>query len=151
MNFMLVIQPSYDRETEHDASFDTTHINLDLINLARQKFIGKIEQTPPIFSAIKVNGQAAYKKARKGQEVQLKKREVTIYDFDILAHQLPTLPFKVRCSKGTYIRSLAHEYGQELGAGAYLHSLRRTMIGDFSVNDAWQLDDLIQQINQKSV
>ncbi len=139
--------PSYDRETEFDASFNTDHINSEMIDLARTQFVGEIEQTPPIFSAIKVNGQAAYKKARKGQDIKLKKRTISIYDFEINTDPFPLLSFRVSCSKGTYIRSLAHEFGMALKSGAYLYSLRRTRIGDFSVENAWQLDNLIQQIN----
>lgn len=139
--------PSYDRETEFDASFNTDHINSEMIDLARTQFVGEIEQTPPIFSAIKVNGQAAYKKARKGQDIKLKKRTISIYDFEINTDPFPLLSFRVSCSKGTYIRSLAHEFGMALKSGAYLYSLRRTRIGDFSVENAWQLDKLIQHIN----
>ena len=88
------------------------------------------------------------KKARKGQQVELKKRQISIYEFDISSSDLPILPFRVRCSKGTYIRSLAYEFGLGLKSGAYLYSLRRTKIGDHSVDHAWQLDKLIEQINQ---
>lgn len=138
--------PSYDAETEIDATFPTSHINDELINLKKQNFSGDIEQIPPIFSAIKVDGQPLYKKARKGIKVEIKPRPVHIYEFDFQRIELPELDFKVKCSKGTYIRSLAYDFGKALESGAYLSGLCRTEIGEYKLNDSWQLQDLLDHI-----
>jgi tRNA pseudouridine55 synthase len=138
--------PSYDLETEVDQKFDYQNITIQDCEEATKKFIGEIDQTPPIFSAIKVDGKRAYKLARKGVELELKSRKVTITDFKVDTRELPLVNFEVACSKGTYIRSLAYDYGKALNNGAYLNSLRRTQIGDYSVEDAWQIDEFIDFI-----
>ncbi len=143
--------PSYDSETEVDAVFPYKHIDSKAIDKARQKFEGKIQQTPPMFSAIKVDGQPLYKKARKGEKVDIQARTVHIYQFEITRIDLPEIAFKVQCSKGTYIRSLAHDFGKALKSGAHLSALRRTAIGPYRVEDAWELDDLIQHIKEQPV
>ncbi len=138
--------PSYDAETEPDRSFPTDHITLEKIEEARIGFIGQLEQFPPMYSAIKVDGQPLYKKARKGEVVEVKARPVVIEEFEITKVELPEIEFRVKCSKGTYIRSLAHDFGKALDSGAYLTSLRRTRIGDFKIEDAWNLEALIEHI-----
>ncbi|MEY4108483.1 MAG: hypothetical protein RL181_2825, partial [Bacteroidota bacterium] len=106
---------------------------------------------PPIFSAIKVDGQPLYKKARRGESIQVEPRKISIYAFDITQVALPEVHFRVQCSKGTYIRSLAYDFGQALGSGAYLSALRRTAIGPYNVQEAWKLDALIEAILQSPV
>jgi tRNA pseudouridine55 synthase len=135
--------PSYDRETEEDRQFDIEGIDLAYLQAATQSFQGPLEQMPPVYSAIKVGGQAAYISARKGKKVELRPRPVEIHHFRILQWEPPLADFEVACSKGTYIRSLAYDFGQSIDNGAYLHSLRRTAIGDFRIQDAWNLEKLI--------
>jgi tRNA pseudouridine55 synthase len=134
---------SYDSEFEPDMIFPTDHIDKDLINLAKEELTGEIFQTPPIFSALKVDGQRSYIKARKGQQVELEKRKVKIYNFDITKIELHEIIFEVRCSKGTYIRSLAFDFGNKLQSGAYLKSLNRDAIGNFKNTDAFNFFELI--------
>jgi tRNA pseudouridine55 synthase len=129
--------PSYDAETEVLEHFPIDHIDEPLLEEARQQFLGDILQVPPMFSAIKVDGQPLYKKARKGQKVAIDPRKVHISDFTFTRVELPEIDFTVSCSKGTYIRSLAHDFGKAVGSGAYLSALRRTSVGDFHINDAW--------------
>ncbi len=126
------------------------NITEEHILAATHQFTGDIEQIPPAHSAIKVDGERVYKKARKGIEVILKPRAVTIHHFEITAIDLPVVAFKVICSKGTYIRSLAMDLGQALGCGAYLSDLRRTRIGEFSINNALSLNDFITHLKQPS-
>jgi len=140
--------PSYDAETEIEERFPYDHIDEDMLEKARLQFIGEIEQIPPMFSAIKVDGQPLYKKARKGERVEIDPRTVHIGQFDLTRVELPEIDFKVQCSKGTYIRSLAHDFGKALRSGAYLKALRRTKVGDFSIEDAWNLDELIEYIEE---
>ena len=116
------------------------------IDAARMKFIGDIKQHPPKYSAIKIKGKRAFDYARSDEEIELKARDIHIEDFKINTERFPELDFEVVCSKGTYIRSLAHDFGRALGNGACLKSLRRTRIGDFKVEDAWQLEDLKNDI-----
>ena len=136
--------PSYDLETEIDKTFETNHITNDLIHQTTKQFIGKIKQVPPIFSALKVDGERAYKKARLGETIQMKERDVEFFDFKILNIDLPRVDFQAHCSKGTYIRSLAHDFGRALNSGAHLSKLTRTAIGDYQLKDAWLLNDFIQ-------
>lgn len=135
--------PSYDAETPIDQEFPIDHITKEQIEAARQGFLGKQAQQPPMFSAIKVDGQPLYKKARKGEKVDVKSRQINIQQFDIDASTFPELQFEVSCSKGTYIRSLVHDLGKALNSGAYMNSLRRTRIGEFHIDDAWNLDALV--------
>ena len=128
--------PSYDLETEIDQRFPTDHITPTAIAAAKEKFIGKIMQRPPVFSALKKDGKRLYEFAREGEAVEVPLREITIREFEIGAAAFPRLKFHVSCSKGTYIRSLAHDFGAALNSGAHLTALRRERIGDFSVNDA---------------
>lgn len=134
-------RPSYDMETEIDQTFETQHITLDLIEEARQEFLGEIMQQPPIFSALKKEGKRLYEYARKGEEVEIPKRQVQIDDFQITNIDLPKIEFKVTCSKGTYIRSLAHDFGKAVKSGAYLSALKRTQIGDYDISNAVSIED----------
>lgn len=128
--------PSYDLETEIDATFPTEHITEALISETTKQFIGEIDQKPPIFSAIKKDGKRLYEHARAGEEVEIQSRKTTIYEFEITRIQLPEVDFRVKCSKGTYIRSLAYDFGLALQSGGHLTALRRTKIGDYDVKDA---------------
>ena len=138
--------PTFDLESEPDRFFPTESITQEQIDAARTKFIGDIKQHPPKYSAIKIKGKRAFDYARSDEEIELKARDIHIEDFKISMERFPELDFEVTCSKGTYIRSLAHDFGKELGNGACLKSLRRTRIGDFRVEDAWQLEDLKNEI-----
>ena len=129
-------RPSFDMETEIDKEFPFLHLNEDIIKAKTSDFTGKILQQPPVFSALKKDGKRLYEYARKGEAVEIPKREVFIESFEITSINLPKLTFKVKCSKGTYIRSLAHDFGQALDSGAYLSSLKRTAIGEFSLENA---------------
>ncbi|MBK9013786.1 MAG: tRNA pseudouridine(55) synthase TruB [Saprospiraceae bacterium] len=142
--------PSYDAETEPDAIFPTDHITDEMLETARQRFLGNIEQMPPMFSAIKVDGQPLYKKARQGIMVEVAPRPVTIYEFELTKVTLPVIDFRVKCSKGTYIRSLAFDYGKALHSGGFLSSLCRTKVGEFNLEDAWNLDALVDHIGSFS-
>lgn len=127
---------SYDTEKPEILQQDISHITEDLVKEALEKFLGEIEQKPPIFSAIKIDGKRAYDMARAGQEVEMKSRKTTINYIKDIEINFPLVSFTVGCSKGTYIRSLAHDIGQELKVGAYLTQLRRTKIGDYRIEDA---------------
>jgi tRNA pseudouridine55 synthase len=127
--------PSYDLETEINETFATEHIDENLIHHTLNQFIGEIDQKPPVFSAIKKDGKRLYEHARKGEEVEIASRKVTIHEFEITRITLPEVDFRVVCSKGTYIRSLAHDFGAALGSGAHLTALRRTKIGAYDVNN----------------
>lgn len=138
--------PSYDSETEIDETFPVTHITPDLLETARLKLTGPQDQVPPVFSAIKVDGQPLYKRARKGEKVAVEARQVIIHSFDLSKIDIPDVEFSVHCSKGTYIRSLVYDFGSLLDSGAYLTALRRTTIGPFDLKNAWQLEDLIEAL-----
>ena len=138
--------PTFDLESEPDQTFPTEGITAEQIENARLKFIGDIKQYPPKYSAIKIKGKRAFDYARSDEEIERKARDIHIEDFKINTERFPELDFEVICSKGTYIRSLANDLGKELGNGACLKSLRRTRIGDFRVEDAWQLENLKQHI-----
>ncbi len=135
---------SFDAETPEEKTFDIQGIDEDKIKETTRQFIGNIEQTPPAYSAVKVNGVAAYKKVRNGEEVALKKRTIEISQFDIESVQLPEFSFRVKCSKGTYIRSLANDFGIALNNGAYLKELRRTKIGEHKVENAFTIEELVE-------
>lgn len=142
--------PSYDLETEVDQKFPTEHITSELIQKATEQFIGEIDQFPPIFSALKKDGKRLYEYARKGEEVEIKSRRIEINEFEITAIDLDTLKvdFRVVCSKGTYIRSLAHDFGKALNSGAHLSALRRTKIGDYHVDNAITPEAFEAMINE---
>lgn len=134
---------SYDLEEEINETFDTSHITEEMIHETVEKFKGEQLQYPPIFSAVKVNGKRAYKSARAGEEVIIKPRTVNIIDFKITNINMPHLDFEVHVSKGTYIRSLAHDFGKAMNSGSHLSKLRRTKVGDFNVEDAFTIQQLI--------
>ncbi|MFT6748989.1 MAG: tRNA pseudouridine55 synthase [Flavobacterium sp.] len=123
--------PSYDLETEVNATFPTNHISEALVYETTKQFIGEIDQKPPVFSAIKKDGVRMYERARAGEEVEMASRKTTIYEFEITRYEFPEIDFRVTCSKGTYIRSLAYDFGLALQSGGYLSALCRTKIGDF--------------------
>jgi len=127
---------SYDTEKPEILQQDISEITEEHVNEALDKFVGEIEQKPPVFSAIKIDGQRAYNLARAGEDVEMKSRKTTIFYIKDININLPLVSFTVGCSKGTYIRSLAHDIGQELGVGAYLTQLRRTKIGDYTIENA---------------
>jgi len=128
--------PSYDLETEINAHFPIDHITEEMIHGATLDFIGDIEQIPPVFSALKKDGKRLYEYAREGKEVEIKKRTIHIAQFEITKIAMPIIQFRVVCSKGTYIRSLAHDFGKALHSGAHLSALKRTKIGDYNVNNS---------------
>ena len=127
--------PSYDLETEINETFPTEHITEALIWETTKQFVGEIDQKPPVFSAIKKDGIRLYEHARAGEEVEILSRKITIHEFEITRIALPEIDFRVKCSKGTYIRSLAFDFGKALQSGGYLSALRRTKIGDYSVEN----------------
>ncbi|WP_138476382.1 tRNA pseudouridine(55) synthase TruB [Dyadobacter bucti] len=137
--------PSVDLETEFDAEYPTDHITPEILENARLQLVGTIEQTPPIYSALRVDGERLYKKARRGEEVEIKKRIVEISLFEIDPINFPAVDFKIICSKGTYIRSIVRDFGQLVGSGAYMSALCRTRIGAFELKNAWNLTDFIKQ------
>lgn len=136
------VTPSFDAETEVQERRDWSGVTDDDLERARQQFLGAIEQRTPVYSAVKMGGERLYKKARRGEHVDAPPRQVTIDAFELSSREGQDVSFVVRCSKGTYIRSLAHEFGQAVGSGAHLVALRRTAIGPISVHDAWKLDVL---------
>jgi tRNA pseudouridine55 synthase len=135
--------PSYDMETGADQKFDISHITEDQVRDACQQFIGDIQQYPPAHSAIKIDGERLYEKARRGEDVELRLRSVTISEFEITGIALPEINFRVVCSKGTYIRSLVNDFGKALNNGAYLSKLRRTRSGDYKIEDASEVMELV--------
>lgn len=142
--------PSYDLETEIDNTYPVEHINENLIYETAKSFIGEQSQIPPIFSALKINGVRAYTKAREGKEVEIKERTIHIYDFEITDIRFPEVDFRIRCSKGTYIRSIARDFGAKLNSGAYLSALCRTKIGDFKLSEAFSIEQVEEQFPPKS-
>ena len=141
--------PSFDLETEIDKRYPTDHITADLIHETTKQFIGQLDQFPPVFSAIKKDGKRLYEFARAGEDVEIKSRRVSISEFEITNIDGNTISFRVVCSKGTYIRSLAHDFGKTLQSGAHLSALRRTKIGDYHVNDAVSPEAFIDSLTTK--
>lgn len=138
--------PTYDLESEPEASSDPSYLTDEQIITATRPFTGDIQQYPPAHSAIKVDGERLYEKARRGEDVELKARNVTITEFEITRIELPEVDFRVVCSKGTYIRSLASDFGKALGVGGYLSRLRRTRSGNFKIEDAHEIMELVTVI-----
>ena len=130
--------PSYDLEKPIDATFPFEHITKGMAEEAAKKFTGDIQQVPPMFSAVKHQGERSYEIARRGEEAALTAKNITIYEFEITRFELPEIDFRIHCSKGTYIRALARDFGQALNSGAHLTALRRTRIGSLCVEDAIQ-------------
>ncbi|MEM7085378.1 MAG: tRNA pseudouridine(55) synthase TruB [Bacteroidota bacterium] len=140
--------PSYDLETEIDQVFDISEISSELIRATTTQFTGEIEQQPPVFSALKKDGKRLYEFARSGETVEIPTRTIQISAFEITHIDLPKVDFRVACSKGTYIRSLAHDFGKALNNGGHLSSLRRTKIGDFDVADAVSIENFEKTLKE---
>ncbi|MFH6982956.1 tRNA pseudouridine(55) synthase TruB [Marinoscillum luteum] len=138
--------PSYDLETEFDSEADVSHLTMEDLQAAALKLTGPIDQVPPAHSAVKVNGERAYKKARKNIEVKLDPRSITIHEFQLLKVEGADVHFHISCSKGTYIRSIARDFGEILGVGGHLSSLRRTSIGEYQVSDAEDLEAFVAKV-----
>ena len=143
--------PSFDLETVPENKKDISLIQESDIRDLTKKFIGEISQVPPIYSALKVNGKRAYESTRKGEEVKMKARQVQIHSFIITKIKLPEISFTVSCSKGTYIRSLTNDFGEILGVGAHLSALRRTKIGDYTIENSYQIQDFVELIKKNSL
>ena len=141
--------PTYDRESEIEEYYPTEHLTEDMVRTVTLSFIGKQDQMPPMFSAIKINGQTLHKLARKGKEVQREPRPIELFDIQIKKLAIPHVEIEVECSKGTYIRSLAFDIGQKLGAGGYLHNLRRLTIGSYHVAEAIPILDIADWLDKK--
>lgn len=142
--------PSFDLEHDVDHTYETAHITPGMIQQAAESLTGEIMQLPPVFSAIKIGGKRAYKFARKDKDPELSPRPVHIREFEITRIEMPEVDFRISCSKGTYIRSIARDFGSLLQSGAHLTSLRRTRIGEFLLSNAWELEDLMEKIRQES-
>ena len=140
--------PSYDLETEIDHRYDISNISEKDISSKTKLFIGEVFQKPPIFSAIKVKGERLYEKARRGEKINIKKRKITVYNFKLTKILLPKIHFIIECSKGTYIRSIAHDFGKSLNNGAHLSKLVRTKIGEFDLKDAKSIIEFENELNQ---
>ncbi len=143
--------PSYDLEKEIDATYPWEHITPELIAETLPKFQGHLMQVPPVFSAVKVDGKRAYNYARKGKEVEIKAKPLEIKELEVLSWEAPKLTLRVLCSKGTYIRALARDLGEAMNSGAHLTALRRTRVGDYTINDAMSLDQALELIKDGSV
>lgn len=142
--------PSYDLETEYDQEFPTEHITAKQIEEVRKTFLGEIQQVPPIFSAKQVDGKRAYDLARAGKEIILKPNTITISDFKVSMDRFPEIDFEISCSKGTYIRSIAYDFGKALNSGGVLTALRRTKSGDLSIDNSKSVDDWIAFIRKEN-
>jgi tRNA pseudouridine55 synthase len=140
--------PSYDMEHPVDKTYPTEHITRQMVEEALKSLEGESLQSPPLYSAKKVEGVRAYEFARQGEEVELKKALINIYSLTLEEYDLPKIRIRVECSKGTYIRSLAGEIGEAVNSGAYLTSLRRTASGEFKVENAWQLEDFLKKLSE---
>lgn len=134
--------PSFDLETEIDAEYPVGHITREMVEECLKQFTGEIEQIPPLFSAVKIDGKRAYEFARKNEEIELKPKILVIKEIELLFYNLPTITIRVVCSKGTYIRALARDIGESLQSGAHLLALQRTRVGDVSLNDCLKVEEL---------
>lgn len=139
---------TFDLEGEIENIDIPSDLNEEKINGVKEKFIGEIYQTPPMFSAKKINGKRLYKFARRNKHIDVEPRKVTIYDFEITSVRIPEIQFRIRCSKGTYIRTIADDFGKQLGTSAILGSLRRTKIGELDVNDALLIDEFVERFKK---
>lgn len=145
--FIGATTPTYDSEMEPDAVFSIDHIDEKMIKETQQKFMGVMEQMPPIYSAIKIDGKTAYQQARKGKEMEMKTRAIEIKEFELTRIAMPEIDFRAVCSKGTYIRSLAFDFGKALNSGGYLKSLCRTKIGTFDLKNSMTVDECVSMIS----
>lgn len=140
--------PSFDLETEVDAEYPTTHITRKMVEDVLRRFTGTIEQVPPVFSAVKVDGKRAYELARKNKDIELKPKLLVIDDIELISYNMPDITIRVVCSKGTYIRALARDIGIALDSGAHLTGLRRTRVGDITVDNCLNMDDIDHFFNE---
>ncbi len=138
---------SYDLETEVDKNFETSHITDELIKETTHQFTGEIYQKPPIFSALKRGGERLYEKARRGESIEIESRKVSVHSFGITAIEMPKVSFEIKCSKGTYIRSIAHDFGTAIKSGGHLSKLCRTAIGNYQLANALDVDEFEKQLN----
>ena len=143
--------PSHDLETEFNSQKDIKNITSDRIEEVSKRFVGEQLQRPPKFSAVKVNGKRAYEYARDNEEVKIKEKNINIYEFKITEFNLPNISFKISCTKGTYIRSIARDFGEKIGCGAVLSKLRRTEIGNYNVEDAFKVNDLADKLKKEKI
>jgi tRNA pseudouridine55 synthase len=143
--------PSYDLETDIDNRFPTKHITEDLLSETTKKFTGTIEQFPPLFSAVKKEGKRLYEYARAGDKPVIEARKVIVSKFELKRIELPELDFEIKCSKGTYIRSLAHDFGKKVQSGGYLSALKRTGNGDFSLEEAYTMESVVNENSKKNI
>ena len=143
--------PSHDLETEFNSQKDIKNITSNRIEEVSKRFVGEQLQRPPKFSAVKVNGKRAYEYARDNEEVKIKEKNINIYEFKITEYNLPNISFKISCTKGTYIRSIARDFGEKLGCGAVLSKLRRTEIGNYNVKDALKVNDLADKLKKEKI
>lgn len=141
--------PSYDLETAYDGTFPTEHITPEFIHQAAASFIGEQLQTPPIFSAKKIDGKRAYESARQGIEIEMRKSLIHIYAFEVNPSRFPEIDFRIVCSKGTYIRSIARDFGERLNSGGTLIALRRTASGNFSIDQAKSVEEWLEEIGEE--
>jgi len=146
--FIGATTPSFDLETEINNDFETNHITKELIKEKLDEFIGEYDQTPPLFSAKRINGTRAYELARSGSDLKLKSVKITFHEIEILDFNMPNLLIRVKCSKGTYIRSLANDIGKELNSGAYLSGLKRIASGDYKLTDALEIDSFEESLEK---
>ena len=144
--FIGATTPSYDLETEIDFRFPINHISNELIHETVKQFLGEIDQIPPIFSAIKKDGVRLYEHARAGESIEIASRKTTIHEFEITRIELPEIDFRIKCSKGTYIRSIAFDFGKAMNSGSHLTALRRTKIGDFDVVNAVDVEQFVTEL-----
>lgn len=140
--------PSYDLETEVDNDYKTSHITKELIHQTTKQFIGEIDQKPPIFSALKKGGERLYEKARRGEEISIESRKIFVREFNIISIENLTVAFEIKCSKGTYIRSIANDFGAALNSGGYLSSLCRTAIGDYQLSKGIDIESFEKLLNK---
>ena len=140
--------PSYDLETEVDNDYKTSHITKELIHQTTKQFIGEIDQKPPIFSALKKGGERLYEKARRGEEIIIESRKIFVREFNIISIENLTVAFEIKCSKGTYIRSIANDFGAALNSGGYLSSLCRTAIGDYELSKGIDIESFEKLLNK---
>ena len=140
--------PSYDLETEVDTNYKTSHITKELIHQTTKQFIGEIDQKPPIFSALKKGGERLYEKARRGEEIIIESRKIFVREFNIISIENLTVAFEIKCSKGTYIRSIANDFGTALNSGGYLSSLCRTAIGDYELSKGIDIESFEKLLNK---
>ena len=140
--------PSYDLETEVDNNYKTSHITKELIHQTTKQFIGEIDQKPPIFSALKKGGERLYEKARRGEKIIIESRKIFVREFNIISIENLTVAFEIKCSKGTYIRSIANDFGAALNSGGYLSSLCRTAIGDYQLSKGIDIESFEKLLNK---